>query len=128
MNIQVLKSKLKQLVVTESSKEYEGSIILDPALIEAANLVPYERVEVNGVDKKERHVTYVVPGKAGDCIIAGGLAQYFVAGDKIHVNCFGFIDEFHKRRDDIRQTNKRSEAVQVVYTDADNKITNIAAL
>ena len=117
MYIQVLKSKLKQVTVTESSKEYEGSLILCPILIIAANLIPYERVEVNGVDKKERHTTYIIPGKPGDVIIAGGLAQYFDAGDKIHVNCFAFYD-------------KSQEKIlgKAVYTDRDNIVTDIKEL
>jgi aspartate 1-decarboxylase len=116
MYIQVLKSKLKQVIVTESTKSYEGSLILCPYLISAANLYPYERVEINGVNRKERHVTYIVPGKKGDVIIAGGLAQYFKKRDKIHVNCFALV---------TRDVTPRPRAV---YTDENNKIVKTVSL
>lgn len=128
MLVQVLKSKLKQVIVTDSRTDYEGSLILDRKLIEAANLLPYERVEVNSVDGQARIVTYVVPGNAGDVVIAGGAANHFAKGDRIHVNCFAFIDEWQKRRKDIREVNKKSEKVQVVLTDDNNEITEVKEL
>jgi len=77
--------------VTEASLEYEGSITIDLDLMDAAKLLPYERVEVNGKLNPARIATYVIPGERGSGIIAmnGGAAQHFEVGDKVHVLCYG---------------------------------------
>ena len=54
MLIHVLKSKLKEVTVTAADVKYRGSPTLDPLLMAAANLFPYERVEVNAVHGKDR--------------------------------------------------------------------------
>ena len=90
MLIQVLKSKLKEVIVTSASTEYEGSITLDPDLMEAARLYPYERVEVNGVDSCDRIVTYVIPGERGSgCVeLNGGAANNIsVSSRAFWMNC-----------------------------------------
>jgi len=126
MLIKVLKSKAKELTVTESTTSYEGSIILDPALIEALNLVPYEHCEVNSKESSSRISTYVVPGKDGDVIIGGGAANMFTKGEKIHVNCFGYIDDWQRRREDVREVNPKNEKTQIITTDVENKVTDIS--
>lgn len=126
MLIKVLKSKARELTITEVSVDYEGSLILDPALIEALNMIPYEHCEVNSKTGTGRISTYVVPGNPGDVIIAGGAANHFTVGEKIHVNCFGFQDEWIRRRTDIREPNRKSEKTQIVTTDPNNKVTDIA--
>ncbi len=94
MLLQMLKSKLKEVIVTSANTEYEGSITLDPELMDAAELQPYERVEVNAVNGTARIVTYVIKGnKSGQVELNGGAANFFNKGDHIHVNCFGFAEE-----------------------------------
>jgi len=90
MLIQVLKSKLKKVKVTGASVDYEGSLTLDPDLMDAARLWAYERVEVNAVNGKDRLVTYVIPGErgTGQVEMNGGMANFFKPGDEVHVNCF----------------------------------------
>lgn len=82
------------MIVTGASVEYEGSLTLDPDLIDAAQLFPYERVEVNAVYGKDRLVTYVIPGKCGTGQVEmnGGMANFFGKGDKVHVNCFCYVN------------------------------------
>ena len=94
MLIQVLKSKLKDVIVTAADTKYEGSITLDPDLMDAAKLYPYERVEVNAVNGESRIVTYVIAGERGSgCVeLNGGAANFFVKGQHVHVNCFGIIN------------------------------------
>ena len=112
MLIQVLKSKLKEVIVTAANTEYEGSITLDPDLMDAANLRGGERVEVNAVNGESRIATYVIPGERGSgCVeLNGGAANFFVVGQHIHVNCFAFIDT---------ETNL---SCPVVKTDKNNKV------
>ena len=93
MLIHVLKSKLN-LKVTAASRECEGSLTLDPLLMEAANLCPYERVEVNGKNTLSRIVTYIIPGERGSKVVElnGGAANHFKVGEDIHVNCFALAN------------------------------------
>ena len=93
MLIQVLKSKLKDVIVTAADTKYEGSITLDPDLMDAAQLWPYERVEINAVNGESRITTYVISGERGSgCVeLNGGAANFFVKGQHIHVNCFASV-------------------------------------
>ncbi len=113
MLIQVLKSKLKEVIVTDANTEYEGSLTLDPDLMDAAELYDYERVEVNAVNGESRIVTYVIPGKRGSgCVeLNGGAANFFVKGQHIHVNCFTLHDD-----------RKRGRLPTIVKTDENNKV------
>lgn len=97
MLIQVLKSKINAKV-TGAVKEYEGSLTLGIDIMLDADLHPYERVEVNARDHDARIVTYVISGDPGKVELNGGAAQFFKAGDYIHINCFAFKDagETHK--------------------------------
>ena len=112
MLIQVLKSKLKKVKVTAASVDYEGNLTLDPDLMDAARLIPYERVEINAVYGKDRLVTYVIPGKrgSGQVEMNGGMANFFDKGDHVHVNCFAFT-EYPKGVETI-----------IVRTDENNKV------
>ena len=126
MLIQVLKSKLKEVIVTAADTNYEGSITIDPDLMDAANLLPYERVEVNGVNSCDRIVTYVIAGERGSgCVeLNGGAANFFVEGQHIHVNCFGAIDlspAFYEGNDMITSSGT-CYIPKVVITDENNKV------
>ena len=119
MLLQVLKSKLKSVVVTDASVDYEGSLTLDPVLMDAAGLFPYERVEVNGINKSHRLVTYVMPGHhmSGQVEMNGAMANFFQPGDRVHVNCF-------KYGDPISELSRTDKPI-VVVTDDRNMITEI---
>jgi len=115
MLIQVLKSKLKKVIVTDANTEYEGSITLDPLLMNEANIYPFERVEVNAVDGGSRIVTYAIPGKegSGQVELNGGAANFFTKGQYVHVNCFALIEELKIHPD---------EFPIIVKTDENNKV------
>lgn len=128
MLIQILKSKLKEVIITKSDVKNEGSITLDPDLMDAAKLFPYERVEVNAVNGSARIVTYVLKGKrgSGQVEINGGAANFFKKEDHIHVNCFGFIDEYLLSDFYRRMKGKEDEVkYNTVITDNHNKIIEI---
>ena len=119
MLIQVLKSKLN-LKVTAASNECEGSITLDPDLMEAARLYPYERVEVNGKNTLSRIVTYVIEGErgSGQCELNGGAANHFNEGEDIHVNCFAITVD----KEMWLQGKEEFKKAIVVKTDENNKL------
>lgn len=83
----MLKSKVHRVRVTEACLHYEGSFTLDEALMEAADLVPYERIEIYNINNGERFATYVIPGPRGrgDACINGAAARLGDRGDLIIV-------------------------------------------
>ena len=93
MKIEVLKSKIRIAIVTDSNPDYRGSITIDEELMEAADLREFEKVEINARDKDVRIKTYVLKGKRGSgCIEAnGGLSQYLQPGDVIHILSYAMI-------------------------------------
>ena len=79
MTLEMLKSKIHRATVTQSALDYIGSITVDEALMEAAGLTEYEKVEIADVDNGARFSTYVICGKANSGIIClnGAAARWF---------------------------------------------------
>ena len=83
MQIQVFKSKLHRVTVTEADLNYVGSITIDEDLMDAANMIQYERVQVLNVNNGERLETYIIKGERGSGVIClnGPAARKFAPGD-----------------------------------------------
>jgi aspartate 1-decarboxylase len=83
MDIQVLKSKIHRVTVTEADLDYVGSITIDEDLIDAANLIENEKVEVLNVNNGERFETYVIKGPrgSGQICLNGPAARRVQVGD-----------------------------------------------
>ncbi len=80
----MLKSKIHRARVTETNIDYEGSITIDQLLMEAADILPYERVEVLNINNGARFDTYAIPGEAGSGVIClNGAAARLVAKDDL---------------------------------------------
>src|SRR5688572_23601891 len=79
----MLKSKIHRATVTGADVNYEGSITLDPALMEAADILPYEQVHVVDVTNGARLVTYAIEGTrgAGEVVLNGAAARLVDQGD-----------------------------------------------
>ena len=69
MFIQVLKSKIHRVTVTEADLDYIGSITIDEALMEAAGIIENERVEIYNITNGERFATYAIRGQRGSGVI-----------------------------------------------------------
>jgi aspartate 1-decarboxylase len=94
MLLQVLKSKIQQLVVTESRIEYPGSISLPDCLLTASGINKFELVHVNNKTNGNRIVTYAVANDSLDVVTVNGAAsKLFNDGDIIHVLTFAYMDE-----------------------------------
>jgi aspartate 1-decarboxylase len=94
MFIQLLRVKIQQLIVSESSEHYPGSIAIPPELIEAAGLRMFEQVHVNNLTNGNRILTYVVPSKKrGYVTLNGAASKLFKKGDKIHVLSYCYCNE-----------------------------------
>lgn len=85
MNIEVLKSKVHRAVITEANLNYVGSLTLDEALMEAANMIEFEKIQVVNVNNGERIETYLIKGKRGSgvCCLNGPAARRGMAGDVV---------------------------------------------
>ena len=92
MLIKVLKGKLHRGTVTASRLEYPGSVAIDPVLLEAAGLVPYESVLIADLDNGNRLETYAVAGKrdSGEISILGAAAQLIKKGDLVIILAFAY--------------------------------------
>ena len=88
MRLTMLKSKLHRLTVTEADLHYEGSFTLDEELMEAAELVPHERIELYDVTNGNRIATYVIPGPPGSRVAcANGAAAHQIHRGDIVILC-----------------------------------------
>lgn len=87
MKLKMFKSKLHQMKVTEANLHYEGSITIDPELLEAANILPYEKVQVLNITNGKRMETYTIEGERGSrvCCLNGAAARLTEIGDRIIV-------------------------------------------
>lgn len=94
MLIQVLKSKIHRVRVTQAELNYIGSITIDENLMEAANLLEGERVQIVNVNNGERFETYVIKGdrKSGMICLNGPAARRVAVDDVIIIIGYGFMD------------------------------------
>lgn len=94
MNIEVVKSKIHRVTVTEADLQYVGSITIDEDLIEAANLIPNEKVQVVNINNGERLETYVIKGErgTGQICMNGPAARKVAIGDIIIIISYASMD------------------------------------
>ena len=94
MQIEVLKSKLHRVRVTEANLDYIGSITIDEDLLEAANLIPGEKVQIVNNNNGERFETYIIKGERGSgCICLNGAAARKVqVGDVVIIISYALMD------------------------------------
>jgi aspartate 1-decarboxylase len=94
MRLTLLKSKLHLATVTRSDLHYHGSLTIDPNLMDAVGLVPYEAILVSNVATGLRAQTYVLPGRRGSGSIElnGAMARLGSVGDRIIVMAFAEIE------------------------------------
>jgi len=94
MQIQVLKSKIHRVKVTEANLHYIGSITIDENLMDAANLIENEKVQVLNIDNGERLETYVIKGTRGSGMICmnGPAARRVSVGDTVIVISYAGMD------------------------------------
>ena len=94
MQIEILKSKIHRVTVTEANLNYVGSITIDEDLMDAANFIEYEKVTVVDINNGERLDTYVIKGKRGTGIIClnGAAARKVFVGDIIIIMSYAMMD------------------------------------
>jgi len=100
MQIEVLKSKIHRAVITEANLNYVGSITIDEDLLEAANMIENEKVQVVNVNNGERIETYIIKGNRGSGIIClnGPAARRGMVGDVVVIISYAAMD-FEKAKE-----------------------------
>ena len=96
----LLSGKIHRATVTDANLHYEGSFTLDADLLDAAGILPHERIEVYNVTRGTRFATYAIEGEPGrgDVCANGAAAHRAVAGDLVIVAAYGqFTDEEARR-------------------------------
>lgn len=91
----ILKAKIHRATVTESDLNYEGSLTIDRDLMDAAGILPFEKVKVYNIHNGERFDTYVIEGKRGTGVIGlnGAAARKGLVGDLIIIATYSAVDE-----------------------------------
>ncbi len=94
MQIEVLKSKIHRVTVTQADLNYIGSITLDPDMMEAANMIEGEKVQIVNINNGERLETYIIKGERGSKVVClnGPAARRVAVGDIIIIISYGIMD------------------------------------
>ncbi len=94
MQIEVVKSKIHRVTVTEADLNYIGSITIDPDLMEAANMIEGEKVQIVNINNGERLETYVITGERGSRSVClnGPAARRVAVGDVVIIISYGIMD------------------------------------
>ena len=94
MQIEVVKSKIHRVKVTGADLNYIGSITIDKALMDAANMIEGEKVSIVNVNNGERLDTYIIPGEkeSGEITLNGPAARRVAPGDIIIIISYGLMD------------------------------------
>ena len=110
----MLKSKVHRARVTGANLDYEGSITLDPVLMEAADILPYEQVHILDIDNGARLLTYAIEGprNSGVVCINGAAARLVHRGDTVIILTYGPVEE----------ERTRAHKPRLVYVDERNGI------
>jgi aspartate 1-decarboxylase len=99
MDIEILKSKIHRATITEANLNYVGSLTLDEDLMEAANMIEYEKIQIVNVNNGSRIETYLIKGKreSGVCCLNGPAARQGAVGDIVIVISYATM-EFEKAK------------------------------
>ncbi|MBC8132265.1 MAG: aspartate 1-decarboxylase [Deltaproteobacteria bacterium] len=95
MRRSLFKSKIHRATVTDADLDYEGSVTIDEQLMQAADILPYERVDIWNVTNGSRLSTYALPGAAASGVICinGAAARHAHPGDKVIIATFAELEE-----------------------------------
>ncbi len=114
-----MSGKIHRATVTDANLDYEGSITLDPDLMDAAGILPYEQVHVVDVTNGARLETYAIRGErgSGEVCVNGAAAHLIHRGDTVIIIAYQLLTESEARQIEPRR----------VFVDSSNRIANVAA-
>lgn len=114
----MLRSKIHRARITRVNIDYEGSISIDKRLMEEADILPYEQVQVLNTNNGARFTTYAIAGERGEIGLNGAAARLGAIGDTIIILSYCHIED----------DEARSFKPKVVYVNAQNIITKAEEL
>jgi|SRR5581483_11290932 aspartate 1-decarboxylase len=114
----MLKGKVHRATVTEANVDYEGSITIDAALMDAAGILPFEQVHVLDINNGSRLVTYAIEGERGSGVICinGAAAHLVNVGDLVIILAYDLVTE----------EEAKEHKPRLVYVDGRNQIVRTA--
>ncbi|AKP50680.1 aspartate 1-decarboxylase [Cyclobacterium amurskyense] len=114
MQIQLLKSKIHRVKITQAELHYVGSITIDEALMEAANIIENEKVQIVNINNGERLETYVIKGErdSGQICLNGPAARKAQVGDVVIIISYASMD--------FEEAKKYKPTI--IFPDAQNKV------
>ena len=116
MKVNLLKSKIHNCIVTNHNVQYQGSILIDSELINAAKMYVNEKVQILSITTGERLETYIIEGEAGskEIVINGPAAHKIKTGENIIILSYGIFE----------QEEAINFSPSIVYVDENNSLTN----
>jgi len=115
MFLTMMKGKLHRAAVTQCDLHYEGSVSVDVDLLEAANILPHERVDIWHITNGARITTYAIEAPRGSKTIGvnGAAARFFQVGDRVIIAAFAQMDEQAAKQHapSVVKLNERNEVV-----------------
>ena len=114
MQRHLMKSKIHRATITSADLHYEGSLTVDQDLLDAADLLSHEEIQVVNVNNGARFTTYVIPGARGSGVVQlnGAAARLGMAGDLVILIAYGMFDE----------REAAAFVPRVVFVDGENRI------
>lgn len=112
-----LRSKIHRATVTQADLNYEGSIMIDQDLIDAAEFLPFEKVEIYNISNGNRLATYVITGERGSGVISlnGAAARMVSPGDLVIICSYGQLHE----------VEMESHQAVIVMVDESNRVVSV---
>ena len=115
MQLELLKSKIHRATVTDANLNYQGSITIARDLMDAANILPYEKVGILDVNNGERFETYVIegPAKSGMICLNGAAARLVQPGDLVIIVAYASMtpEEAKTWKPNVVHVNEKNEIV-----------------
>lgn len=117
MTLELLKGKIHRATVIQAELDYVGSITVDEALLEAAGILEYEKVQIVDVNNGSRFETYTISGQRGSGMIClnGAAARCVSTGDKIIIMAYG----------QYTSDEAKEHKPAVVFVDEENKVSRV---
>lgn len=124
MLLTMLKGKIHRATITQAELNYMGSITIDQTLLEGANILPNEKVQIVDINNGERFETYVIPGEkdSGVICVNGAAARLVQPNDKIIIIAYAQMEEeeAHKYKPQVVFMNENNTIKEINHYEYNN--------
>ncbi len=113
MTVEMFRAKIHRAMVTKAELEYEGSLAVDPSLLEAAGLLIGEKVQVVNLNNGARFETYLIKGDPGEVCLNGPAARLGLPGDRVIIIAYAqmSLEEARKFKPTIVMVDEKNKIV-----------------